>query len=396
MKRDDLVVEVFDLTQVHPEAKGFSGAVFDGRFIYLVPLNNGQFQGRVLRFDPQGQFDDPSAWASFDSASVNANSRGFVNGMFDGRYLYLIPYFNGRHHGLVTRYDTQAAFDAPDSWQFFDTGQLHPNCRGFVSGCFDGRYVYLSPYQLDFTATHGQVTRFDSQGDFLDAAAWETFDACTLHPDSRGFHSALHDGDYVYFVPYLNTGKEYSGLIARYDRRLPFASPAAWKHLELSNLNPGCKGYVGGCVHQGYLFLSPYIDGIDRHGRVLRYDPRHAGFDSSELDDTAVWRLFDTAQIDPDSRGFFGAIGAGDRLFMVPHCRGVGQYHGLLTYCELGNDGQGFVNAANWSTFDLAGINPNLRGFIGGVVHGDWLYLPPFETDAGQHSGLMARVNLDF
>lgn len=379
-------IELFDVSQVDPSCRGFSGAVFDGRYLYLVPLNNGNFFGRVARYDPALAFDDPAAWQTFDSTEADAGSRGFVDGIFDGRYLYLVPFFKGEYHGQVTRYDTRLPFQDAASWTVFDTAAVHPGSRGFVSGCFDGRYLYLSPYQLDPTTQHGQVSRYDTRADFVEAASWEVFDTAAVHPDSRGFHSAVSADDYVYFVPYLRGGGEYSGLLLRYDRRLPFAGPAAWQSFDLSTLDEGCRGYVGGACHDGMLYLAPYIDGTDRHGRVARFDTRAA------LDDPEAWSVFDCARVDAGSRGFFGAISDGRHLFLVPHCRGVGEYHGQLTRYDLAKD---FDDPASWSICDIARADPACRGFIGGALHAGHLYLAPFETDAGCHSGLAVRLKLD-
>src|SRR4051812_11456285 len=132
-------ITLFDMSRADPAWRGFSGAVSDGQFIYYAPLNNGGFFGQVVRYDPQRAFDDPTAWSGFDTTRIDAGSRGFVDAVFDGRYLYLVPFCRGEHHGQVTRYDTRAAFDDPASWSAFDTMTVHPDSRGFVSGCFDGR-----------------------------------------------------------------------------------------------------------------------------------------------------------------------------------------------------------------------------------------------------------------
>lgn len=379
-------IALFDVSRVHPDARGFSGAVSDGRYLYLVPLNNGGFHGRVARYDSTMDFDDAAAWDSFDSAVLDAGSRGFVDGLFDGRHLYLVPFFNGRHHGRVSRYDTRMPFSEASSWRFFDSEAVHPNSRGFVSGCFDGRHIYLAPYQLDHATTHGQVTRYDTRRDFEDPGAWQVFDTAGVHPDSRGFHSALCAGDHLYLVPYLRGGGEYSGLLLRFDRRLPFDSAAAWQSFDLTSLDPGCRGFVGGACHDGMLYLAPYMDGQDRHGRVLRFDTRAA------LNAPDAWSRFDCARVDPGSRGFFGALCDGRHLYLVPHCRGVGQYHGQLTRCDLG---AAFDDPASWSICDLGRADPACRGFIGGAVQAGQLYLSPFETDAGRPSGLAARLRLD-
>jgi hypothetical protein len=379
-------IDLFDISKDHPESKGYSGAVCDGRYIYLIPLNNGNFHGQIARFDPEFAFDDPAGWQRFDSTQFDPGSCGFVDGVFDGRYLYLIPFFRGTHHGQVTRYDTRLPFTDAASWAVFDSMTVHPNSKGFVSGCFDGRYLYLAPYQLDLSTQHGQITRFDTQGNFADPASWQVFDTASVHPDSRGFHSAVTDGDYVYFVPYLRGGKQYSGLLLRLDRRLPFDSVDAWQSMDLTTIDPGCRGFVGGVCHDGMLYLAPYMDGDDRHGRVARYDTRRP------LTDAGAWTVFDCAKFDPGSRGFFGAVCDGGHLYLVPHCRGVGQYHGQLTRLDLSKK---FDDPASWSMCDLGKVDPACRGFIGGALKDGYLYLAPFEIDAGCHSGLAVRVKLD-
>jgi hypothetical protein len=379
-------IELFDLTRAHPAARGFSGAVLIAGYIYYAPLNNGQFHGRVLRFNTASAFDDPAAWDSFDCALIHPAARGFVNALTDGRHVYLVPYTNGKHHGHVVRYDTRRSFTDPTSWQEFDATQLHSECRGYISGCHDGRYIYLAPYQLDWGSTHGRIVRFDTTQDFGSALAWESLDATRVHPAARGFHSACAAGDHVYFIPYLLTGKQYNGCLMRYDRRLPWDDPQAWQHIDLATLDAGCLGYVGAVTYEGRLYLAPYLDGVDRHGRVVCLDL------TRDWSDRQAWSVFDCAQVDAGSRGFFGAICAAQQLYLIPHCRGIGQYHGQLTRCDLS---RGFTHLASWSTCDLALVHPDLRGFMGGVIDGGWLYLPPFETDAGQHSGLAVRVRLD-
>ena len=378
-------IELFDATMIDAGCRGYSGAIFDGRYIYYAPLNNGNFHGRVLRYDTTLAFESRAAWVEFDSAQIDPDSRGFVNALFDGRYLYLVPYFNGRHHGHVTRYDTQSPFEQATSWQTFDVQSVDALCRGFVSGCFDGRYLYLASYQLDMTTTHGHVVRYDTQARFDDTASWQTFDTTSVQTDCRGFHSALSEGDYVYFVPYLRGGGEYSGMLARYDKRLPFDDAAAWATFDMTALHPGCRGYVGATCLDGVLYFAPYIDGQDRHGRVARYDTRQA------LDDLSAWSWFDVSQVDVGSRGFFGAICHENYLYLVPHCRGVGQYHGQLTRYDLRLP---FDDPASWSICDLARVHSDCRGFIGGVLQGDYLYLAPFETDAGCQVGMMTRIDL--
>ncbi|HLA35242.1 MAG TPA: hypothetical protein VJ001_10305, partial [Rhodocyclaceae bacterium] len=53
-----------------------------------------------------------------------------------------------------------------------------------------------------------------------------------------------------------------------------------------------------------------------------------------------------------------------------------------------------FNDPASWSICDLARVHSDCRGFIGGVLQGDYLYLAPFETDAGCHVGMMTRIDI--
>lgn len=378
--------EFFDATRVHPGCRGFSGVVGDGNRLYFAPLNNGDFHGQVLCFDTDRSFSDPASWSVFDLARVAPGCRGFVDAVFDGRFVNFIPFFDGAaHHGRLTRYDTRAAFDDPTAWSHFDSTLLEARSRGFVSGCFDGRYLYLSPYQLDHTTTHGQVTRFDTRAALDDPAAWSFFDLTSVHAGARGYHSAVSDGErFIWLVPYFRDPGEYNGIVARFDSRGRFDDPDAWQCVDLTRWQPGWTGFVGGVLHDGYLHLIPYHDGTDRHGRVVRCRTK------ASLADPTAWSAFDCARVDPGSRGFFGGLCDSTHLYLVPHCRGPGQYHGLLTRWRVDAP---FDSPSSWSTCDLAALDPDARGFMGAALHDRHLYLAPFETDAGRRCGLIARVD---
>ena len=109
----------------------------------------------------QAAFGLPGSWTTFDVSTVNAGAKGFFSAAFDGRYVYLVPYNNGAYHGIVTRYDTQAAFGTSGSWTTFDVSTVNAGAKGFNGAAFDGRYVYLVPNYNG--ADHGIVTRFDAK-----------------------------------------------------------------------------------------------------------------------------------------------------------------------------------------------------------------------------------------
>jgi hypothetical protein len=91
---------VFDVSKVSSGARGFTGGAFDGRYVYLIPWANSEstgapaFDGVIVRFDttagPSG-FQDVSNWSSFDTSTLSSNATGFFGAVFDGRFLYLVP-----------------------------------------------------------------------------------------------------------------------------------------------------------------------------------------------------------------------------------------------------------------------------------------------------------------
>ena len=87
---------------------GYAGAVFDGRYVYFVPYQDGtSVHGRVLRYDTQGEYSDASSWMAYDASGTGTGGAvGYTGGEYDGRYLYFAPYRNTNNlHGIVLRFD---------------------------------------------------------------------------------------------------------------------------------------------------------------------------------------------------------------------------------------------------------------------------------------------------
>ena len=103
----------FNVATVNSAAKGFTGAGYDGRYLYLVPNYNGSHHGTVARLDTQATFGDAGSWSTFNVATVNSAAKGFYGAGYDGRYLYLVPFNNGSYHGTVARLDTKSAAYMP-------------------------------------------------------------------------------------------------------------------------------------------------------------------------------------------------------------------------------------------------------------------------------------------
>jgi hypothetical protein len=259
---------IYDTAALDSRSKGFRSAVFDGRYIYLVPYKNSEkheSHGLVTRLDTTADFNSATSWSFFDATTVDSKSRGFIGSVFDGRYVYLVPTHNDGYFGQVTRYDTSKPFGSPDSWSVFDTAAINPGSRGFVGAVFDGRYVYLVPYNNG--EPQGQVTRYDTTGEFTSASSWRFYDTTAVDAESKGFTGAVFDGRYVYFVPNNSDGPH--GHLTRYDTRGSFTSLHSWKVYDMTAVNAGSSGFHNAVFDGHYIYFVPYNNGA-AHGQVTR------------------------------------------------------------------------------------------------------------------------------
>ena len=213
------------------DTKGYFGTVSDGRYIYFVPCRSRDFHARVLRYDTRGEFKEPSSWASYDAGHTGGmKSIGYAGGVYDGRYVYFVPMVEGggKRHAVVLRYDTQGEFKSSRSWSVRDMKKIGGiDATGFVEAILKGKSIYFVPFGYPPYA-HGHVTRYSIEGDFHSDAAWSRYDASrTQGLVTQGFYGGVCDERYVYFVPF-NDGKQFHGRVLRYDTTRDFQSPESW------------------------------------------------------------------------------------------------------------------------------------------------------------------------
>lgn len=385
--KEHKALNFLDLSKVNDHLRGFSGCLQVGDSILFAPLMNGPgcSHGLVTRWN-QGEsqtidFCDVSKW--FDGAS------GFVGILSDGRYVYLVPYYNREHHGKLVRYDSKGDFHDRSSWDSIDLQTLvHPQAKGFVSGSFDGRYLFLAPYQSDWTAHHGHVVRYDTEAPLQEVDSWTHFDTSTIHPQARGYHGALSNPTHTLFVPYVLENREYHGHLIRVRNNHPagFESVDSWEHFDLRSIHPEAKGYVGACHDEHYAYFAPYYNGKERHGLVLQYEYE------KDLAEPSSWKFFDLTRLHKDLRGFFGAVHHKGCIYFLPHCKEEGIYHGTLVKYD---SRMPFDSTEAWSILDTTEYHPQSKGFIGSCISGDRMILSPYETTSHGHSGLVCTIDLD-
>jgi len=357
--------DTFDLATFDAGAKGYAGAVYDGRYAYLVP----QTSGVVGRYDTQASFTTKTSWATYDvAAGVSALADGYAGGAFDGKYVYFAPYAHGgtAAHGVVLRYDTTAAggLTSAGAWSTFDVSTKNALASAFFGAAFDGRYLYLIPGNY-----RSVVARYDTMAAFGDAASWTVFDVATTDANAKGFAGAVFDGTHLYLVPYRSSGA--SGVVARYDTTAAFDAAGSWSTFDVTAVNAGAAGFSGGAFDGRYLFLVPSDKVGAVHGLVARYDTK-ATFAAA-----GSWTVFDVSTAVTNARGFRGAAFDGRHLYLVP-C-GVATTHGLVTRYDTSKP---FDNATSWTGFDLAATRPTAKGFQGSWFDGENLGLVPADTSS--------------
>jgi hypothetical protein len=132
----------FDTVIFHAGGLSFEGGAFDGRYLYMSPGGSESF---VVRFDTQGTFTDAGAWAAFDMGQLSPTLGLFSGAAFDGRFLYFQPWGarNFQPNKQMVRYDVTKDFATPASWTLFDLGTVGAVPVG--GAAFDGRFVYFMP-----------------------------------------------------------------------------------------------------------------------------------------------------------------------------------------------------------------------------------------------------------
>jgi hypothetical protein len=353
--------EVFDFQQIDPANTfgNYGGAEAVDDSVYFIPWNGGGHI-KLAKWNSQLPFQDPSAWSTKDLTSVGAQSLGFVSGCNDGRYVYLAPI-----QKMFIRYDTHRDFAIDTSYSAFDLTTVPGSVGGTTGGCvFDGRYVYVIPLFADDLRGH-IVKRYDTlaSAGFTSVASWDSFDIATINDGCRGYLGAGFDGRYVYFSPYANNSTTHGHFI-RYDTTKPFGALGSWEHIDLvADVNPALKGINGiVCVGQ-YVYLVPgevtYNLGDASVG--ARYD-RTLGFA-----DPSAYTTFDFHNVDALAQGFMFAQTDG-RYIYYPQ-----EHTSKVAVLRYDTEGA-YASASSYRYIDNRFMNSGNK--VGGAVLGQHRVFP--------------------
>ncbi|QHT68824.1 T9SS type A sorting domain-containing protein [Rhodocytophaga rosea] len=377
--------EVYNATNVNGENNitGFVGAVFDGRYVYFSPWWRGGDEpqsGEVLRFDTQGDYQDTNSWNTYNADNEDGKNgvRGLEGAVFDGRYIYFVPlHTENIYSSQVLRYDTQKDFNSTNSWDVYDyttnnvaeIDDKYQAPKGFVGAVFDGKYIYFPPNPWE---PHHKVLRYNTQSDFFDSSSWETYDfAAKYGPEAlAGCFGAIFDGAYVYFVP-----QDGKGNVLRLDTRKEFSEDDAWEMFNLIDLlPPGYPPHFAGAVFDGRnIYFSPLYGGT-----VIKFDTK------GDFMDKQYWKLTYILNLDGNHavKGGVGPVFDGRYVYYPPMYDQVGRSGKFVIYDTYGD----FEDLSSWNYYDWKTQDKQLAGFEGAVFDGQYVYFSPmnFEDPHGK------------
>ena len=371
------------------DTRGFFGAVFDGRYVYYVPEYDGNDgHGRVLRFDTHGGFKDPARWSAYDAGNTDGlNTKGYYGAVFDGRYVFFVPRQDNRvpfagNHTRMLRYDTHGDFKAAESWSAYDVGSDVTH----QSGAFDGRYIYLCPgYKEKEPHCSGEVLRYDTWAGLKDPESYAIHDTAGIFgAETTSYDGAVFDGRYVYFAPL-----DIPGRMLRYDTHEDFRNRASWQTFNAAEVNGLNMGKCVGAIFDGrYVYYVPYAKSV-----VVRFDT------NGDFSDANAWSAHDEEGTSGLlATGYDGAAFDGRYVYFIPFWNGkrggrsgAEGLHGQMLRYDTQAD---FADPASWQAAD-AGRTDGVEtvGFNGGAFDGRFLYCAPWRLDSTDDAPVNAHAN---
>jgi hypothetical protein len=369
----------YDLGGIGSVGFGFVGGSFDGRYVYMSPWAEGSVTtpfGMALQYDTHASFESSKSWTFFDLTKLNPQATGYQGGAFDGRFAYFTPSDPSGHGSFVAQLDTKDSFTVDSSWSLFDTTSLDGGPSHYASGVYDGKYVYFAP---NLASGAPLVLRYDTVESFGDGTSWSTFDvATTVTGRTVAFAGGVFDGRrYVYLVP-GNVGAGYV-LTLRYDTTGAFGDDASWDSFNLVNVvpqrdagGPQAGRFAGGIFDGRYVYFVPGSNSTAPNGLVMRYDTTTA------FASTKSWSTFETSTLSAAAQSFINGGFDGRYVYFVP---AGGANDAVATRYDSEAP---FDDAASWSTFDLTldyvdgGSGGGGRlAFGGAVFDGQFMYFVP-------------------
>jgi hypothetical protein len=250
----------------------FTGAVFDGKYIWMVPANSDS----VVKLDKNtGKMTAYNKWPDGFSKGGHA----FSGGVFDGENIWMIP----SYAQSVIRISTDnGAMQKFDRWPAgFAKGGY-----AFAGGVFDGQYIWMIPANAD------SVIKLDSQtGEMTRYNEWPA----GLGRVEYAFAGGVFDGQYIWMIPY------YSEQVIRIDST---TGKMTGHHKRPEYLGKVEYAFAGAVFDGQYIWMVPL-----NADRVVRIDK-----DTGEATEYADW----PQGFHKGVNAFAGGVFDGECIWMIP------------------------------------------------------------------------------
>jgi N-acetylneuraminic acid mutarotase len=141
--------EAFDAGQPLVGADGgFSGGLFDGRYIIFTPFHSSGAHGEFLRYDTHADFQDPLVWSTYDPGAAGAAATPWSTkaSLVTGRESAACTVYNGKiyvfgGHDGTSPITSAVAYDpGTDTWA---TLAALPTARNWVQAAVVGSLIYV-------------------------------------------------------------------------------------------------------------------------------------------------------------------------------------------------------------------------------------------------------------
>ena len=172
----------------------------------------------------------------------------------------------------------------------------------------------------------------------------------------------------------------YNGARSGYAARVPHSdfTASGVEVLDLASVDSNLKGFRSGFATSTHAYYVPYYNGGAYSGYAARVSL--SDFTASGVE------ILNLASINSNLKGFKGGFATSTHAYYVPY-KNEGSFHGYTARVSLSDFTTSGVEYLN-----LAGVNGNLKGFVGGFATSTHAYYAPYRNSA--YNGYAPRVAL--
>lgn len=214
----------FDLKQVDTNAVGFQSIAAKGNALFLVPYYPGK--DVLVRYDLTMPLNSIGSYQKVKLTDLHPEARGYTGAIIAGEFLILVPWRNinlanqadpNQSASVAAAYDTRKSLNDPTAWSFIDLKDIDSRAKGYQFGWYDRNgFVHFVPSHDFSVKAPPPFVVWNSKKSFTDPKAWLVFSE-TSGVSSTG---AAYDGNFTaWLAPYGKAGDAIhpgnSGLITR-------------------------------------------------------------------------------------------------------------------------------------------------------------------------------------